>query len=955
MNYSPEIIEKKWQKFWKQRKSFRVLSIKESKNINKLKYYVLDMFPYPSGFGLHVGHLVGYIASDIIARLKRHQGFNVLHPMGYDSFGLPAEQYAIDTGQHPEITIKKNIKRYRKQLDLIGFSFDWDRVINTSDKKYYKWTQYFFLQLFNSWYNKISNKADSIKNLIAIFESEGNCNVQAETSQVKIFSSLDWLSFSKKEQSNILLRYRLMYLDKVEVNWCPNLNTVLANDEIINGLSERGGHKVIRKIMIQWMIRITAYADRLLLDLDSIDWSASIKETQKNWIGKQIGVLLKFVVVLSFMNDIRCIENTLKSSKQYIEIFILRPEIIFGMTYVVLSPKHPLILNIVNNEYYDQVVEYLKFVEQRYEKEYIKSFENITGIFTGSYVIHPFTKKLLPIWVSSYMFNDNLHTLSLIGVPIINHKDLLFAQHFNLSIKNIFSEKDNNILVDSEFLSGLNCEEAKRKIINIITKNSFGREYVNYKLHDAVFSRQRYWGEPIPIYFKNQIPTPIPIHSLPLILPKIDQYSLNDKGEPPLSHAKLWAWDEINNQVVDKSLINETSVFPLDLNTMPSWAGSSWYFNRYMDPNNSNVAFSEIKHEYWKQIDVYFGGSEHAIGHLLYSRFLQKFLYDLEIVLYKEYAKKLVNQGLLLSRSAWIYRIKNCNTFVSKNLINNYITFPIRVDISLINEINNTLDINKIQNWRYEYQDAKFICEKDGLFYVHRTFEKMSKSKYNVIIPDLIVKQFGADTLRMYQMFLGPLDQSKVWNIQGISGVFNFVKKFWKMYHVDKNKFFQKPSIEGLRILNKTIYQVIRNTESFSFNTVISKFMIITNELIRIKCFSREILEPLCILISPYAPHIAEELWSKLFPEKYFDKNYKGISYESYPLFKKEYLIPEMIKKYPIAFNGKIRFFIELSLKLDKEDIQKIVLNNKLTKQYLQNQFIKKFIYIPKKIINIVF
>lgn len=955
MNYCPKIIEEKWQKFWKERNSFKSLSINKSKSLKKLKYYVLDMFPYPSGSGLHVGHLLGYVASDIIARLKRHQGFNVLHPMGYDSFGLPAEQYAIETGQHPAITIKKNTIRYRKQLDLIGFSFDWSRLIKTSDKKYYKWTQYFFIKLFNSWYNKKINKADSIQNLIKIFEFEGNSNVEAVTSQIEKFSSSDWLSFSIKKKSDILLRYRLMYLDNVEVNWCPNLNTVLANDEIINGVSERGGHEVIHKKMIQWMIRITAYIDRLLLDLESIDWNISIKESQKNWIGKKEGILLKFVVVSSFINNKFFIENALKNDKQHITIFTTQPEIIFGMTYVVLSPDNSLIFEIVNYEYRDRVLEYLKKVSKKHEKTYITNSQKITGVFTGSYVIHPFTKELLPIWISSYMFNDNLYRLSLIGVPIINKKEFCFAQYFNLSIKNIFTEENKNILKNSQFLNGLNCKEAKKKIIEIIKKNGFGKEQVNYKLRDVVFSRQRYWGEPIPIYFKNTVPIPIPIESLPLVLPKIEQYIPTTKGEPPLGHAKFWAWDENKKQVVDKSLIDEQNIFPLELNTMPSWAGSSWYFNRYMDANNHNSPFSEIKHKYWEQIDLYFGGSEHAIGHLLYSRFFQKFLYDLGKVFYKEYAKKLVNQGLLLSQTAWIYRIKNCNTFISKNLIHNYITFPIRIDISLINEVNNTLNINKLKNWRNEYKNSKFICEKDGCFYVFRSIEKMSKSKHNVIIPDLIVKKFGSDTLRMYEMFLGPLNQSKLWNIKGISGIFNFLKKFWKMYHVDENKLSKKPSIEGLQILNETIKKVIKDTESFSFNTAVSSFMIITNELIRIQCFSREVLEPLCILISPYAPHISEELWSKFYPEKYINKNYKGISYESYPIFKKEYLIQKSVKKYPIAFNGKIRFFIELSLKLSKEEIKKIVLNEKIIKKYLQNKSIKQFIYIPEKIINLVF
>lgn len=954
MNYHPKDIEEKWQRFWKNREVFKSLSVIESQFVNKLKYYILDMFPYPSGFGLHVGHLLGYVASDIIARFKRHQGFNVLHPMGYDSFGLPAEQYAIETGQHPEITIKNNIKRYRKQLDLIGFSFDWNREINTSDKKYYKWTQYFFIKLFHSWYNKKTNQADSIKNLIIIFEKEGNFNVQAETSQTEIFSSLDWISFSEKKKSDILLCYRLMYLDKVEVNWCPNLKTVLANDEIINGVSERGGHEVIRRKMIQWMIRITAYADRLLLDLDDIDWSNSIKEIQKNWIGKEDGILLKFVIVSSFIYDSFVIEKLFKNRKQIIEIFIKQPEIIFGITYIILSHDHPLILDIINYKYRDIVLKYLKQISKINKKSDIKNSQNINGIFTGSYVIHPFTKELLPIWISSYIVDNHFSQSSAIGVPIINKKDFIFSKYFELPIKNIFLNTQNIILINSNFLNGLNRQQANKKIIEEIIKNNLGKRKVNYKLHDVVFSRQRYWGEPIPIYFKKTIPYTISIDKLPLVLPKIQKYLPTEKGEPPLGNAIYWAWDENKQEVVDKKLIDEKNIFPLDLNTMPSWAGSSWYFNRYMDPTNNNVAFSKINYEYWKKIDLYFGGSEHAIGHLLYSRFFQKFLYDLGKVSCKEYSHKLVNQGLLLSYSAWIYRVKNYNQFISKKLINNYITFPIRVDIKFIDE-NNILNIKRFQNSKSEYKHAKFICEEDGNFYVYRNIEKMSKSKYNVIIPDLIVKKFGADTLRMYEMFLGPLDQSKLWNMKGILGVFNFLKKFWKMYHVDENELLKKPSQEILELFNQTIKKVVEGMESFSFNTSISSFMIITNSLFRMKCFSREILEPLCILISPYAPHIAEELWYKFYPEKYKDLSYKGISYEPYPLFKQEFLNQKIIKKYPIAFNGKIRFFIELSLELTKQQIEKIILNEVMTKKYLKNKSVKKFIFIPKKIINLVF
>lgn len=1000
MDYFPETIEKKWQKFWNDRQSFKTDSFSSNslnENIQKPKYYVLDMFPYPSGSGLHVGHPLGYIASDIVARYKRHQGFNVLHPMGYDSFGLPSEQYAIETGQHPAITTEKNIKRYHEQLDRIGFSFDWSREVKTSDEEYYKWTQWIFIQFFNSWYNKKKEKAEPIENLIRIFEFEGNFSVQAETSQTDFFSEKDWNCYSDKQKSDVLLNYRLAYLDEVEVNWCPDLGTVLSNNEVVNGVSERGGHGIIRKNMTQWMIRITAYAERLLIGLESIDWSNSIKEIQRNWIAKQKGALITFRI---------------QNSKIGINVFTIRPDTIFGVTHLIVCPENPLILEITTYEQREEVEKYIKGAYKRKKKEWIeKSIKNnISGKFTGSYAIHPFTEELIPIWIGDYICATRCETEATMAVPAINDMDYKFAKHFNLPVKNIFNqdvfnhsftdiEKENFILENSYFLNGLDYQTATENIIQAIEKKRCGKRQINYRLRDAVFSRQRYWGEPIPIYFKNGIPTSIPIESLPLVLPEIEKYLPTETGEPPLGRAEIWAWNEKENKVVSKKLIDKKYIFPLELNTMPGWAGSSWYFNRYMDSWNKNEPFSKYENDYWKQVDLYLGGSEHATGHLLYSRFFQKFLFDLGTVSYEEYAKKLINQGMILGNSAFVYRLQEYNLLISSNLaqkvlnnsikeitteidsINLYLKnncmsdkdnkskfdfqkstivdiksslFPIHIDISLVNEVNNALNIEKLKNWRKDFKNAHFLCEEDGNFYVFRQVEKMSKSKYNVINPDNICQEFGADTLRIYEMFLGPIEQSKPWNTHGISGVFGFLKKFWKMYQVEKFKLNETPSEDALKIIHQTIKKVSEDIENFSFNTVVSTFMIAVNKLIHIQCFSREILEKLCILISPYAPHIAEELWFNLHPKKYLDKNYKGISYESYPRWEKKHLI-EDTKKYPVSFNGKTRFTIELSLNLGKKQVEELILNHAKTKIYLHGKLIKNFIYIPGKIINLVF
>lgn len=953
MKYLPNEIEAKWQKYWKENQTFR------AENESKLpKYYVLDMFPYPSGAGLHVGHPLGYIASDIYARFKRHQGFNVLHPMGYDSFGLPAEQYAIQTGQHPAITTETNINRYREQLDKIGFSFDWSREVRTSEPDYYKWTQWIFLQLFDSWYNLDSDKAEPIATLISLFEKEGNGNVKAVCDEnTKSFSVEDWTAFSAEEKQKMLLKYRLTYLAESEVNWCPALGTVLANDEIVNGMSERGGHPVVRKKMTQWSMRISAYAERLLQGLDKIDWPEPLKEIQRNWFGKSVGALISFNLKL----------NSDSGRKHIVDVFTTRPDTIFGVTFMTLAPEHEWVAQITTPEQKAEVEAYVEQTAKRSERERMADVKTISGVFTGAYAEHPFTKEPVPIWIGDYVL-AGYGTGAVMAVPCGDERDYAFANYFKgqkgmPAIKNIFNqdiseaaycEKGGFELVNSDFLNGLGYKDGTQKVIEALEKIGQGKARVNYRLRDAVFSRQRYWGEPIPMCYKNGIPYPIPEHCLPLRLPEVEKYLPTEDGDPPLGNATVWHWDTVNNKVVASSNISPPSerpgkaaIFPLELNTMPGWAGSSWYFNRYMDARNDTAFASREALGYWQDVDLYIGGSEHATGHLIYSRFWQKFMFDRGWVPVDEFAKKLINQGMILGMSAFVYRLEGENTFVSKGKIGHQSVQAIHVDVSLVNT-SDELDIEGFKKSREEYKNATFILENNGKYTVAREVEKMSKSKYNVVNPDEICGQYGADTLRMYEMFLGPLEQAKPWNTAGITGVFGFLKKLWRLYF-DENGLVvteKEPSKESLKTLHKTIKKVTEDIDNFSFNTSVSSFMIAVNELTAQNCHEHAILEPLAVLISPYAPHIAEELWEKL--------GHSGsVSKVAYPKFEGKYLV-ESEKEYPVSFNGKMRFTINLSLDLSKEEIEKAVLSDERTQKQLEGRQPKKVIIVPGKIVNIV-
>ncbi|NNK59573.1 MAG: leucine--tRNA ligase, partial [Flavobacteriaceae bacterium] len=774
MKYNFNEIEAKWQKFWAEKQTF-----KAENNSDKPKYYVLDMFPYPSGAGLHVGHPLGYIASDIYARYKRHKGFNVLHPQGYDSFGLPAEQYAIQTGQHPAITTEANIKTYRRQLDQIGFSFDWSREVRTSDPNYYKWTQWIFIQLFNSWYNYDSNKAEAISELIKRFSSEGNVKINAACDDDVIeFSANEWNQFSSEEQQAKLLQYRLTYLAEAEVNWCPALGTVLANDEIVNGVSERGGHPVVRKKMTQWMMRISAYAERLLQGLETIDWTDALKESQRNWIGKSVGASVTFNV---------------KDHDAKIEVFTTRPDTIFGASFMTLAPEHDLVAKITTSEQKEEVDAYIEATAKRSERERMADVKTISGAFTGAYAEHPFTKEPIPVWIGDYVL-AGYGTGAVMSVPCGDQRDYDFAKHFNIPIPNIFegvdiseeafADKEKTVIGNSDFLNGLNYKKATKRAIYELEQLGQGEGKTNYRLRDAVFSRQRYWGEPFPVYYINGMPQMIADEHLPLRLPEVEKYLPTETGEPPLGNATVWAWNTETNSVVENEKIDHKTTFPLELNTMPGWAGSSQYFNRYMDPMNDKEIFSKDAIDYWQQVDLYIGGSEHATGHLLYARFWQKFMFDMGLVPVDEFAKKLINQGMILGTSAFVYRIEGENKFISKNLIENQNVQEIHADVSFVNA-SDELDIEAFKKWRPEYKDAEFICENDGTYKVKRDVEKMSKSKYNVVNPDAICERYGADSLRMYEMFLGPLEQYKPWNTAGITGVHSFLKKLWKLYFDD--------------------------------------------------------------------------------------------------------------------------------------------------------------------------
>ncbi len=1130
MQYNPQEIEKKWQQFWAENQTF-----KASNNSDKPKYYVLDMFPYPSGAGLHVGHPLGYIASDIYARYKRHKGFNVLHPQGYDSFGLPAEQYAIQTGQHPAITTETNIKTYRKQLDSIGFSFDWSREVRTSDPNYYKWTQWIFIQLFNSWYNKDTDKAEDIKTLIAVFKKSGNATINAVSDDdIPVFSSDDWKGFTKTAQEEILLKYRLTYLSDTDVNWCPALGTVLANDEIVNGVSERGGHPVVQKKMTQWSMRISAYAQRLLDGLEKIDWPQPLKDSQTNWIGRSQGAMVSFEVesqkvkgksavnlsykelevlkelrlnlskaaatlwdelknkkgaskfrkkytIGSYLVDYVCLakniivefsgkedevkrdiyfknegfhvirftnkevlENVLevvskintaiqfskpieKSKENKVEeniennykidVFTTRPDTIFGVSFMTLAPEHELVSKIVTDAQKDKVNAYIKATTKRSERDRMADVKTISGVFTGAYAKHPFTGEKIQIWIGDYVL-ASYGTGAVMAVPCGDQRDYDFAKHFDIEIPNIFEnidisekafeDKGGAKLTNSDFLNGLTYKKAMKTIIYELEKKEIGFGKINYRLRDAVFSRQRYWGEPFPVYYKDGMPQMIDEKYLPIVLPEVEKYLPTEDGKPPLGNATEWAWDSRAKKVVPNEKLKNKTVYPLELNTMPGWAGSSWYFNRYMDATNSGEFASKESLDYWKEVDLYIGGSEHATGHLLYARFWQKFLFDKGIVPVDEFAKKLINQGMILGTSAFVYRvscqfsgasnklglidIKNSipDVYVSKGVIdeinnlsnepskeikkkiNNLnkkltelyskkdlnsiikvsldfsVIFTIHADVSLVNS-SDELDIEKFKNHplNTEFKDAEFILE-DGVYKVGREVEKMSKSKYNVVNPDEICEQYGADSLRLFEMFLGPLEQSKPWKTSGISGVHSFLKKLWKLYYNGDN--FEvsetKASAKELKILHKTIKKVAEDIEKFSFNTSVSTFMIAVNELTALKCNKKEILEPLLVLISPYAPHIAEELWSKLGHKE-------SISIASFPEFEPKYLV-ESSKTYPVSFNGKMRFTLDLSLELSKEEIEKIVMEDERTIKQLAGRTPKKVIVVPGKIVNIV-
>ncbi|SHL98687.1 leucine--tRNA ligase [Myroides odoratimimus] len=936
MKYYPNEIEAKWQKFWKENQTF-----KTENNVDKPKYYVLDMFPYPSGAGLHVGHPLGYIASDIFTRYKRQKGFNVLHPQGYDSFGLPAEQYAIQTGQHPAVTTEVNIDRYREQLDKIGFSFDWSREVRTSNADYYKHTQWIFIQLFNSWYNKVSDKAESIDTLVAIFEKEGNANVQAVSDDaIEIFSADQWNALTADEKEVILLKYRMTYLAETEVNWCPALGTVLANDEIKDGLSERGGHPVVRKKMKQWSMRISAYAERLLQGLEDIDWTESIKESQRNWIGKSVGASVVF---------------NLKESDDTIEVFTTRPDTIFGVSFMTLAPEHDLVRKITTAEQKEAVEAYIDATSKRSERDRMADVKTISGVFTGAYAEHPFTKEPIEIWIGDYVL-AGYGTGAVMAVPSGDTRDYAFAKHFGITIKNIFdqdiseeayAEKEGFLLVESDFLNGLGFKEATLKAIEALEKIGHGKGKTNYRLRDAVFSRQRYWGEPFPVYYVNNLPKMIDKKYLPIVLPEVEKYLPTEDGQPPLGNAAVWAWDTANNKVVENEKIDGVTVFSLELNTMPGWAGSSWYWMRYMDPQNTEDIASPEALAYWQNVDLYIGGSEHATGHLLYSRFWNKFLKDMGVAPTEEPFKKLINQGMILGTSAFVYRIEGTNKFISKDMIKDEKVQQLYAYVGLVNS-SSELDTEGFKAWRPDYANAEFVLNASGKYIVGHEVEKMSKSYFNVVNPDDICDEYGADTLRLYEMFLGPLEQAKPWNTAGISGVAGFLKKLWRLYADDNGVIVtnDEPTAEMYKSLHKTIKKVTEDIENFSFNTSVSQFMICVNELSQLKCNHRAILEPLAIVVSPYAPHIAEELWSML-------GHTTSVTYAEFPEFNASYLV-ESAKEYPVSFNGKMRFKIELPLDLSEEEIKAIILADERTVAQLQGREPKKVIIVPGKIINLV-
>ena len=921
MEYNFSEIEKKWQNYWKDNSIYKTVE-----NKNKKKYYILDMFPYPSGAGLHVGHPLGYIASDIFARYKRLKGYNVLHPMGFDSFGLPTEQYAIQTGIHPAIATKDNIERYRKQLNQIGFSYDWSREVQTSSPNYYKWTQWIFKQLFDSYYCNNEDKAIQISELILDFEKNGNKQSNAVCDEnTPEFSASEWNNFSEKEQEKILLNYRLSFLSDTWVNWCEGLGTVLANDEVKDGLSERGGFPVEQKLMKQWSLRITAYADRLISGLDTVDWSESIKEIQKNWIGKSKGASVSFKV---------------EDSEDRIEVFTTRPDTIFGVNFMVLSPEHELVEKLTISSQKENVESYVKKAKLKSERER-QADKSVSGVFTGSFAIHPFTGNKVAIWIGEYVI-ATYGTGAVMAVPCGDQRDWDFATHFGIEIINIFdgvdiSENANEeidvLIANSDFLNGLPAKKAIQKAIEEIEKGGFGEGKINYRLRDAIFSRQRYWGEPFPVYYKDETAY-ILEDDKHVTLPKVDKYLPTSSGEPPLARAKKEDWNVFEGD-------------RMETNIMPGWAGSSWYFLRYMDPTNDGEFCGKEKSDYWGQVDLYIGGAEHAVGHLLYSRFWTKFLYDRGFIGFDEPFKKMINQGMILGRSNFVYRIKDTNTFVSFDKRKEHKTIRLHVDIRIVD--NDVLDVEAFKNWRKEYSDAEFILSDDGKYLCGNEVEKMSKSKYNVQTPDELVEKFGADTLRLYEMFLGPLEQFKPWDTKGINGVHNFIRKFWRLVHDDENNFLvsdDKPTQENHKTLHKTIKKVEEEINRHSFNTVVSTFMICVNELTEQKCNSREIVSDFTILLSSYAPHISEEIWNKL-------GNENSVTIAEFPKFNESYLVEDQIN-YPVSFNGKMRFKILLDAELTKDEVEDEVMKHEKTAHYLDGKSPKKVIVVQKRIVNIV-
>ena len=942
MTYNFNEIEQKWQKRWKENKTYRIVE-----NEDKKKFYVLNMFPYPSGAGLHVGHPLGYIASDIFARFKRLQGYNVLNPMGYDAYGLPAEQYAIQTGQHPAITTEQNINRYREQLDKIGFCFDWDREIRTCDPSYYHWTQWTFIKMFNSYYDNDAKCAKPIEGLIEKLSKEGSAGINAACTEEVVVTAEEWNNMSEVAQQELLMNWRIAFLNETMVNWCPALGTVLANDEVVDGVSERGGHPVVQKKMKQWCLRVSAYSQRLLDGLEKIDWTESLKETQRNWIGRSEGTEMQFRI---------------KDTDIEFTIFTTRADTIFGVTFMVLAPESELVAQLTTAEQKEAVEAYLDRTKKRTERERMID-RNVTGVFTGSYAINPITGEEIPVWVSDYVL-AGYGTGAIMAVPAHDSRDYAFAKHFGIEVRPLIEGCDvseesfdakEGIMTNSPVaafadcklnLNGLTVKDAIAATKAFVTENKLGRVKVNYRLRDAIFSRQRYWGEPFPIYYKDGVPYPIPEECLPLELPEVEKFLPTESGEPPLGHAKMWAWDTNNNSVVSKENVDNETVFPLELNTMPGFAGSSAYYLRYMDPRNGNALVSEKANGYWENVDLYVGGKEHATGHLIYSRFWNMFLFDTGVSTKEEPFQKLINQGMIQGRSNFVYRIKDTNTFVSLNLSKEYDVTPLHVDVNIVS--NDILDIDAFRAWRPEYADAEFILE-DGKYICGWAVEKMSKSMFNVVNPDIIVEKYGADTLRMYEMFLGPIEQSKPWDTNGIDGCHRFLRKLWGVFF-DKNDNLaitdEDPTKEELKSLHKLIKKTTEDIPAFSYNTTVSAFMICLNELAALKCNKKAILEKVVVVLSPFAPHICEELWEVM-------GNTTTICDAEWPAYNEEYLKEDTVK-YTISFNGKARFTLDFAADATNADIEATVLANENSQKYIEGKPIKKVIIVPKKIVNIV-